>query len=136
MKLIDVAVRPGSPGLRKNGPTLPPGQAQNRSTATPWVGVEAGAAQLHHAALRHDGLDVVGGVVGIAAGGGQTRLPLMLVMLGMPAAAEPCSRAKARLDARKPLSVLTTSTDDEALAQRDGGGNLHRQHASGCWRWA
>src|SRR5580704_13285853 len=35
----------------------------------------------------------------------------MLVRLGMPAAAEPCSRAEAPLDTPKPLSVLTTSTE-------------------------
>jgi len=36
-KLTDVAVRPGFPGFEKNGPTLPPGQAQKRSTATPFA---------------------------------------------------------------------------------------------------
>ena len=35
----------------------------------------------------------------------------MSVMLGIPAAGSPWSRADAALEARKPLSVLTTSTD-------------------------
>src|SRR5271166_5997644 len=30
-------VRPGSPGSKMNGPTLPPGQSQNNFTATPWT---------------------------------------------------------------------------------------------------
>src|SRR5208337_4785000 len=37
VKLSSVGLSPALPGLRKNGPTLPPGQAQNRSTATPLV---------------------------------------------------------------------------------------------------
>ena len=35
LKLTSDGLRPGSPGLSRNGPTLPPRQAQNKSIATP-----------------------------------------------------------------------------------------------------
>ncbi len=84
VKLSSDAVRPGSPGLRKNGPTLPPGQAQNRSIATPW----RCRSRCRPASPREPCVTTVSTLLVAKLGSllvAASPLPLMLVMVGMPA---------------------------------------------------
>src|SRR5271166_4419783 len=120
-KLSALALRPGSPGFRKNGPTLPPAQAQNRSTATPCTVSKPAPPSFTVAPCTTTVSTLLVAKFGselVAA----SPLPLISVKLGMPAAAEPCSRAGARLEARKPLSVLTTWTATKPCPRLTVGG--------------
>src|SRR5262249_20650104 len=107
--LICVGVRLGLPGLRKKVESLSPGQAQNRSTATPLTTSKAVPPSLTVVpwATTVSTLFVAKLGLSLVAASGT---PLMLFRVGMPAVGDPCSRAKPRLEIWKPVSVLTTST--------------------------
>jgi hypothetical protein len=107
-RIIFVAVteEPGKPGIKK-GPTLPPLQSQNRSTATPLAtskplplsvtGIPLGTTTATLLVAKFGSMLV-----------GSRGLPLMPVILGMPLPGAPCSRSPRALDCVKLWSVLTT----------------------------
>ena len=73
VKLTEVRLSPASAGVEEERTHLAARAGAEQIDRHAVDGVEAGAAQLHHAALHHDGFDVVGGEVGVDAGGGQAR---------------------------------------------------------------
>jgi len=92
VKLTESALSPGSPGFRKNGPTLPPVQAQNRLIATPLAvskpvppSVTAPPCNTTVSTL----LVAKSGSMLVAA----RPVPSIVRIVGMPAAAEPCNSA-------------------------------------------
>ncbi len=92
VKLTESAVSPGSPGFRKNGPTLPPAQAQNRLIATPLVVSKPVPPNVTTLPCNTTVATLL-----VAKSGsllvGSRPIPSIVRIVGMPAAAEPCNSA-------------------------------------------
>src|SRR5271155_2828022 len=102
VKVIESGLRPALPALRNCVFSLPPvsGQAQKTSTATPWVV----SKPLPLITTELPCNSVVSTLATAKSGSrlvGASGSPSSPVMLGNPAAAEPCNRAKPGLDCGK-----------------------------------
>lgn len=105
MKVIAVELSPALPGLRKKGPTLPPEHTQKRSTAMPLVVSKPVPPRVTAMPCTTTVSTLATPMVVLSAA---IPTPLMPVMLGNPAAAEPSSSALAGWDGGRLESVSTT----------------------------
>src|SRR5260370_38001843 len=108
--MISVEVKWGSPGL-KNFVIFPlGGQAQKMSTATPLVVSKPVPPSFTVVPCITTVSTLLVAKLGSLLDGARP-IPLIVLIVGMPARGSPCSSADIVLDFWKPLSVLTTCTD-------------------------